>query len=153
MFYSQMGYEEVRRWTRGRDIFAHDIILVPVHIHNHWTIAIIDLRVKHIKYMDSLGGENNECLDTLLDYLAQELKDKKNRQLDVYERRRYNDQNLPKQENGSDCGVFTLKFADFVARDAEINFTQGDMPFFRERIMLEILQSTILPSGCDGSSR
>ncbi|XP_037915147.1 sentrin-specific protease 1-like [Hermetia illucens] len=45
------GYNAVRRWTRNVDIFAYDIILVPVHVNNvHWCMAIINLNNKTIKY-------------------------------------------------------------------------------------------------------
>lgn len=145
--YIEMGYSAVRRWTRRDDIFAHDILLVPVHLGMHWCMAIVDLRVKQIKYMDSMGGRNDECLGTLLDYLAQELEDKKKSQLNFDEWQLSNIQNLPQQQNGSDCGMFALKYADYGAQDAEINFSQSDMPYFRRRMMFEILQSAILPTG------
>ncbi|XP_018497652.1 sentrin-specific protease 1-like [Galendromus occidentalis] len=145
--YIEMGYSAVRRWTRRDDIFAHDILLVPVHLGMHWCMAIVDLRVKQIKYMDSMGGRNDACLATLLEYLSQEMSDKKNSQLDAGQWLLTNIQNLPQQQNGSDCGMFALKYADFAAKDAEINFTQNDMPYFRRRMMFEILRSSILPSG------
>ena len=67
----QMGYHEVRRWTRGVDIFSYDMLLVPVHKNSHWTRVIVDLRVKQISNMDSMGGRNDERLALLLQYLAQ----------------------------------------------------------------------------------
>ena len=36
----QAGYAGVRRWTRRVDIFAHDIVLVPVHLGQHWCFAV-----------------------------------------------------------------------------------------------------------------
>ena len=143
----EMGYGSVRRWTRRDDIFAHDILLVPVHLGMHWCMAIIDLRRKQIKYMDSMGGRNDECLATLLEYLSQEMLDKRKCQLNTDEWNLTNIRNLPQQQNGSDCGMFALKYADYGAQDAEINFSQSDMPYFRRRMMFEILQSAILPTG------
>lgn len=32
-------------------------------------------------------------------------------------------QEIPQQNNGSDCGVFVCKFADFISRDKPIIFT------------------------------
>ena len=69
---------------------------------------------------------------------------------------------IPKQLNGCDCGVFMLKYADWVvrfpalvaclaswlpddagsapqARNAALRFTQADMPYFRKRIIAEIV--------------
>ncbi len=70
-------------------------------------------------------------------------------------------QEIPKQLNGSDCGVFACKFADFASRDARITFTQvssarrllwleyrsdvqQNMPYFRERMVVEIMEKRLL---------
>ena len=79
----QRGYDEVCRWTRRDDIFSYDILLVPVHEDSHWTLAIVDFRVKRIKYFDSIGGRNDHCLTMLLNYLAQESEDEKGKQLNL----------------------------------------------------------------------
>ena len=49
----------------------------------------------------------------------------------------------PQQRNSSDCGMFALKYADYAAQDAEANFTLADMPYFRRRTMIEIIESAI----------
>jgi len=33
-------------------------------------------------------------------------------------------QDIPQQMNGSDCGMFACKFAEYVTRDARITFSQ-----------------------------
>jgi len=39
-------------------------------------------------------------------------------------------QDIPQQMNGSDCGMFACKFAEYVTRDARITFSQvSDVPF------------------------
>jgi hypothetical protein len=38
---------------------------------------------------------------------------------------------MPRQTNSVDCGVFVLAFADYLARDAELTFTQMDINSFR----------------------
>lgn len=50
---------------------------------------------------------------------------------------------MPQQTNGYDCGVFVLKYADYIARDAELDFTQSDMPHFRKIIMLDLLRKRV----------
>ena len=129
LWYSR-SYEDVRRWTRSVDIFAFDILLVPVHSHEHWTMMVVDVRSKLIHYMDSMSGAEEGHMRTLLNYLAEEHKDKKKRDLGVHKWRTINVEGLPKQQNGSDCGVFALKFAAFAAQGLEIDFTQREMPHF-----------------------
>lgn len=43
----------------------------------HWCLSMIDFRSRKIKYLDSMGGRNQGCLDALLQYLRDEHKDKK----------------------------------------------------------------------------
>lgn len=33
-------------------------------------------------------------------------------------------QDIPQQMNGSDCGMFACKFAEYITREADINFSQ-----------------------------
>ena len=51
---------------------------------------------------------------------------------------------LENKNNGSDCGVFTCKFADFVSRQTPFVFAQGDIPYFRKRLAYEILTKQLL---------
>ena len=70
--------------------------------------------------------------------------------------------NIPQQMNGSDCGMFTCKvrfghfkvkfeilivfqqFAEYISRDAAITFNQKDIPYFRKRMIWEIVQDTLV---------
>ncbi|NXY27038.1 SENP2 protease, partial [Atrichornis clamosus] len=56
----------VKRWTKDVDIFKHDIILVPIHLRNHWTLLAVDLRKKTIKYFDSFGQNGDHICKTVL---------------------------------------------------------------------------------------
>ena len=51
---------------------------------------------------------------------------------------------IPQQMNGSDCGMFTCKFAEYLSRRARISFTQQNMPYFRNRMIYEIVKNTLL---------
>ena len=52
---------------------------------------------------------------------------------------------LAAQMNGSDCGVFTTRTADYLSRDAVLDFTQADMAYFRRRMVIELLDTQLLP--------
>ena len=97
-------------------------------------------------YYDSMGGKNNNCLRALLKYLEDEHLDKKKSPLDPpasqWDAQLVKD--IPQQMNGSDCGMFTCKFAEYLSRNAAITFTQADMPYFRKRIIWEIVKNTLL---------
>ena len=53
--------------------------------------------------------------------------------------------NTPQQSNGSDCGVFMTRTADYLARDARLDFTQEDIEYFRRRMVYEIMSTSLLP--------
>ncbi|RMC02265.1 hypothetical protein DUI87_21432 [Hirundo rustica rustica] len=93
-FYSKLSstsHKGVKKWTKGVDIFEHDIILVPIHLRTHWTLL-----------------------------------------------------EIPQQNNGNDCGVFVCKFADFISRDKPIIFTPEHMPYFRRKMVWEIIHQQLL---------
>jgi len=146
-FYSNIrdkGYSSVKRWTKKVDIFAHDIVLVPVHLGMHWCLATIDIKQKSINYYDSMGGNNNQCVELLLKYIKEEHMDKKKTDLDTSDWKVEIHKKIPQQMNGSDCGMFTCKFAEYISRRAKITFTQSDMPYFRRRMVYEIVENKLL---------
>jgi Ulp1 family protease len=51
---------------------------------------------------------------------------------------------VPQQSNGSDCGVFSCMFADYISEDLSLQFSQADMPHFRQRLALQILRKQAL---------
>ncbi|XP_032081853.1 sentrin-specific protease 2 [Thamnophis elegans] len=143
---SSMGYNAVKRWTKEVDLFQHDIILVPIHIRLHWALVVIDLRRKTIKYFDSMGQNGIRICRRLLQYLQEESKAKKNQDINVssWTLHSMKPHEIPQQLNGSDCGMFTCKFADFVSRDKPIAFTQFHMPYYRKKMAWEILHQRLL---------
>ncbi|XP_039612283.1 sentrin-specific protease 2 isoform X1 [Polypterus senegalus] len=140
------GYQAVRRWTKGMDIFEKDVIFVPLHLGVHWCLAVVDFRVKEVKYYDSTYRRNDDICWILLHYLKEEYKFKKKEDLHIYKWTVTSAKpgEVPQQMNGSDCGVFACKYADYIARDKPINFTQKNMPYFRRRMVWEILNQKLL---------
>ncbi|KAK7061142.1 SUMO1 sentrin specific peptidase 1 [Halocaridina rubra] len=140
----KMGYSSVRRWTKKVDIFSHDLLLVPVHLGMHWCLATIDFRTKHIRYYDSMLGDNEKCLEALVKYLESEHQDKKQSSYDTSGWTLDNVKNIPQQMNGSDCGMFACKFSEYLSRDAKITFDQQHMPYFRQRMIYEIVSAKLM---------
>lgn len=143
----ESGYNSIRRWTRKVDIFTFDYLLVPVHLGNHWCLAFVDLTDRIISYYDSLGGGPNGCCDTLLEYLRYESNDKKKQDLDDENWRlldQYHTEGIPRQQNCSDCGVFACTYAEYLTRQAKLNFSQEHMPYFRKKMIYELVTKRIL---------
>ncbi|XP_074447100.1 sentrin-specific protease 2-like isoform X2 [Larus michahellis] len=150
LFYEKLasgGYRTVRRLTRCVDVFQKDIIFVPINLSLHWALAVIDMRKKTVKYFDSWGQEGGDKIcETLLKYLQEESREKRHVKLSVSEWTVHSMEphEIPQQSNGSDCGVFTCKYADYISREKPMTFTQIHMPYFRERMVWEILHQELL---------
>ncbi|XP_069979554.1 sentrin-specific protease 1 isoform X3 [Penaeus vannamei] len=138
------GYSTVRRWTKKVDVFSMDLLLVPVHLGMHWCLATMDFRSKSIRYYDSMLGDNERCLEALKKYLESEHEDKKKAKYDTGDWTLENMKDIPQQMNGSDCGMFACKFAEYLSRDVAITFDQQHMPYFRRRMIYEIVRATLL---------
>uniref|UniRef100_A0A803XK66 Ubiquitin-like protease family profile domain-containing protein n=1 Tax=Meleagris gallopavo TaxID=9103 RepID=A0A803XK66_MELGA len=129
------GYRAVKRWTRNVNLFKQHIILVPIHLRSHWTLV-----VSHAGFLffliEELSGQ----------YLQEESWEKRKVKLSLSEWTLHSmkPHEIPQQSNGSDCGVFMCKYADYVCRDKPITFTERDMPYFRKRMVWEIIHQQLL---------
>ena len=45
---------------------------------------------------------------------------------------------IPYQDNGNDCGVFALAFAQHLAARMPIAFTSSDIPYYQSKIVIDI---------------
>ncbi|KAJ8677928.1 hypothetical protein QAD02_013715 [Eretmocerus hayati] len=138
------GHTSLKRWTRKIDIFSKDIVVIPIHLGVHWCMSIIDFRYKSIQYYDSMGSPNNKCLCLLKQYIHEESIDKKKKPYSFQDWNFECVQNIPRQTNGSDCGVFSCMFAEYICSNRELNFSQDNMPYFRNKMIYEILTAKLL---------
>ncbi|KAM4541731.1 sentrin-specific protease 2 isoform 1-T1 [Odontesthes bonariensis] len=140
------GHVAVKRWTKAVDLFLFDLILVPLHLGVHWAMAVIDFKSKTVKSYDSMGQRHDDICSLLLLYLKEEHKVKKGRELDgaKWTVGSLKAGEIPQQKNGSDCGVFACKYADYIAKGRPLSFKQCHMPYFRKVMMWEILNQKLL---------
>ncbi|XP_059148626.1 sentrin-specific protease 1-like isoform X2 [Physella acuta] len=138
------GHQAVKRWTKKVDIFDMKHIIIPVHLGMHWCLCMVNIKEKSITYYDSMGGKNNSCLKAVFNYLKDERIAKNQTPLVEKEWKAQHAENNPHQMNGGDCGMFMCKYAEYITRDKPITFTQEDMPYFRKRMVYEILTQKLL---------
>lgn len=138
------GYSGVKRWTAKIDLLSCELIVIPIHLGIHWCVSVINLKKKTKKYFDSMGSPNEHCLQSLKEYFKQEHFDKKKRFLDLSNWKFENVQNIPKQNNDSDCGVFSCMYAEFLCAKRELNFSQNNMQYFRKKIIYETITGQLL---------
>ncbi|ODN80465.1 hypothetical protein L202_02705 [Cryptococcus amylolentus CBS 6039] len=146
---SEQGYAggKLKRWTKKVDIFALDTLVFPINQGNmHWTACAINFARKRIEYYDSMGDHGNarkSVFSDVRDYLDQEYADKKGGKMDWTGWTDQFNKNTPQQNNGSDCGVFSLQTLEMVVRGRDVvtqgfEFTCQNMPFLRRLMVYEI---------------
>eukprot|EP00128_Syssomonas_multiformis_P015255 Colp12_sorted_trinity150504_noHs@5904 len=148
-FYSTLrdnGYDKVRRWTKKTDIFSYDYVIVPIHMGSHWTLVRINFVEQRFEYYDSYFDRNVKCLQILRNYIQRESLDKKKVEYDLtgWTDHYPGEDELPRQHNTSDCGVFACQFAECVACDRKIRFTEDNMQDFRSLMAYEIMTAKLL---------
>ncbi|KAI6184773.1 hypothetical protein M3Y97_00632300 [Aphelenchoides bicaudatus] len=150
-FYSTLctrGFNGVKRWTKGVDIFAYDLLLFPIHSVDHWSLVAIDLKKDAYAYFDSMKFvDDREAIDTgkrhikkIFDYMKDESQDKRCVKY-VRKHSKASTFNDPVQKNETDCGVFVCCFAENLARGKEFgdfDFEQIDMLRLRRQICYEL---------------
>ncbi|ODV95592.1 hypothetical protein PACTADRAFT_22728, partial [Pachysolen tannophilus NRRL Y-2460] len=152
---SEKGYQSVARWAKRKkvEVTKLDYIFVPINTMNsHWSLAVINNKEKKFQYYNSLsyfGSEDDslKILEKLSSYMSNEHKRLNNGYSDVDYAKDYTFYPLikcPQQQNGSDCGVFTCTFVEYLSRDMGLNFSQSDMPNLRRRMCYEILSEALI---------
>lgn len=146
-------YDEVRRWTiptrlklagqASSCILDCDKIILPVHQGIHWTAAVIDLARKEVAYYDSMGGEDDDVIDSLLQYIKDEAKNKRQQDWDVSEWRKRYPKDIPRQRNGCDCGVFTIMYADYFGMNKPWDFAQEHMDDIRINVVYDLIRQRV----------
>jgi sentrin-specific protease 1 len=147
------GYEKVASWTRGVDLFDHDLVLIPVHVLcDHWCLVVINVQRMRIDYYDSLySAEHCIDLDLLKHYLCREYVDKKaplrtangkqQQEMEECQWLTYEPRNTaPQQRNGSDCGVFVCQLARAFAQGRSFRSVKAsDMLYYRDKMLCELM--------------
>lgn len=138
------NYDNVRKWSRRFKIFHKDKIFCPVNVnYQHWSLLVIYIQEKKIIFYDSAGVNGKKYLEGALQYLVDEA-DKINYYFDKNDWTliSYAD-GLPSQENGYDCGVYIMMYADFITDNLPLVFSQEHIDLFRKKICLNILNGSL----------
>lgn len=147
-------YAAVRRWTlplRTRTaecVLSRDLLLVPINDANrHWCLVAIWPHRGRMEFYDSmrdaaLGARVLSCLEQwfLADCADKGVALRYSRLQKVCIRGL-----LPRQSDGSSCGIFTCTFAELLARGAALPFafSQRDTAQLRRGIAVDIMRQQV----------
>ncbi|XP_044584806.1 uncharacterized protein LOC123265215 [Cotesia glomerata] len=139
-------YIRLNKWTKNVDIFSKKLMFIPLHLEVHWSLAVINFDAETITYYDSMNGNNEECLQIILEYLKYEHLNKKKIPLNTSNWKKIHAKNIPQQDNGDDCGVFACSYAELLSRNEELNFSSKKIVDKRFAMMEEITTGQLYPS-------
>ncbi len=151
-FYSKLffdgkyRYKEIFRWTKKIDIFALDMMIIPINQYNlHWFLAVINFKMRRMEIYDSNGSVHLDVIEFLFRYIQDEHLDKKGSVLDISSWSREPEfvrgQRMPRQTNGYDCGVFLCMYGAYRSINRPFDFTERDMRRIREWMMRVICET------------
>lgn len=92
------------------------------------TLIVVCIESKEIRFFDSMSGDGLSYMPIVLQFLVA-----------------MSDQ-IPKQNNTDDCGVFVCTYAEFISRGKtanEFSLKSTDMSIYRKLIAYEILTSEL----------
>ena len=130
----------VLKWFH-EDLTGMEMLLVPIHKANHWSLVVIDIRKAVLYYYDSIQGNRRRSnaprvMKKFVEHYSRMKGKSLNLKVKIID-------NAPLQENGYDCGVFVCQNAEKIARDALVSTRQEDIPGARVRMMKEIFFGTL----------
>ncbi|KAI0223837.1 hypothetical protein L0F63_002271 [Massospora cicadina] len=145
------GYAKVARQAKKKQIFSKDVLLVPIHLGNHWTLVTIDFRHKLISYFDSLLGDPAQIIKLIVQFLNEASQDILKVPFNMDAWRIDVPKFIPAQSNSFDCGMFCIMFCKSVASPfyppevpATFPFGQADMRKLRLLISYEVITGKLL---------
>ena len=130
--------------------------LIPAHLNtNHWALTVMDVHEMRLHYFDSFSpGSTNHQFTIDIFFMFHELCTKSgNNPLAIKFISFENNpkticrNDLPRQQNAIDCGIFMLMFAlDIIDQNnlnAEMHITQSGIKEARKRIYTQLMTSRL----------
>jgi sentrin-specific protease 1 len=131
------------KWIKKiEDVFEVDLVIVPYNVcQSHWALVVGNFRLKRFEYYDSLGTTLHEArrhIEVVKRMFTLEAASRK-KPFDFSSNNYIATlQEIAEQKNGYDCGAFICTYADCLAQDLELDFTQANMPSFRLKMVRDI---------------
>ena len=145
----RIGYQNARQFTKRVDIFSYDLVFIPINYTQpeHWALVAVNMGKRTVTYYDSLLNQSRgSCVGVVNSFLAEEYCQRKGGKL-PFQFRSLWPETTPQQENGFDCGMYVLRFAEQLSRNCpSFNIPQHEMPLYRQLIVWEIVTNQLYSS-------
>ncbi|KAK3933235.1 Sentrin-specific protease 1 [Frankliniella fusca] len=118
------------------DFGTYDNVIVPFCNNDHWSLVFVDVNKKKITAYDSLKRKHHGVLELLKRYFEE---------VGSWSTGHAEAEDIPRQSNAYDCGVFICMYAKCLAQGENMKFSQEVMPHLRCVLAYEVLTSKLLP--------
>ena len=109
-------HKRVKRWTKNFQLFDKNLVLIPICEYSHWFMVVLVRpggEQPCMMLLDSLSGDNTRAVDIVKKYLEIEGREEVGEKvLTNLKKLKVVRPNIPLQNNGFDCGVFLLHYAE-----------------------------------------
>ena len=123
------------------DLEDQDLILIPIHKREHWSLVTFKVKEKVLSYHDSILGtrKTSNALKIIERFLTRYFKSKG---IEVVIKKRV-EEKAALQRNSYDCGVFVCENAEILSRQDVARPRQEDMQNIRNRMIKELIQDSL----------
>ena len=113
-----------------------DLILIPVHNSNHWSLVALDRRMRTLIMYDSLRTGSMFILQQVRGLLSK---------ISLMDQDYVTEMaiQIPIQKNSYDCGMFVCMYGRSLIFQTGFPFTQSDMPALRQLVIYELIKSRL----------
>jgi Ulp1 family protease len=141
----EYNYNNIKKWSDKFNIFNMDKIFFPININNsHWSLTIVFIMLKKIIYFDSLHGNGEIYVNSLMQWIIDEFYNKYKKIINKEDWKLIcKNTTCPKQGNDNDCGVFTILCANYNSDNLELTYNQDQMNDFRIRLAINIIHGNL----------
>jgi hypothetical protein len=151
---AELEFDALQAMHEDAAIFNYTRIYIPVQRPGHWSLLEIDNSTRTITYIDSLYRGGDEYIGVLETYLHKLEVVRTRTQADSWNRRTTtfgaaqcrSSVQVPRQNNGNDCGVYLCSIADLLEREQDIRQINPTLiPQARQQLYLSMIHSVALP--------
>ena len=143
----------IRNWTKRVNIFNKDFVVIPVCTGSHWILLIV--KMNHgagisMMILDSANRSSQKSSLTLErriksylndEWVAQTKHQLKSQSTISFEEVSYT--NVPQQPNGTDCGVYVMKFFTEFLNNLPLNQWPKWTPRFSHNAIMQLRTNTM----------
>lgn len=137
-------------YVKEQNLLDWDFLYIPINLRGvHWVMVGVDLRICAIWGIDPLPTKEDSLADEMyiiarfFDDLAKIRRKAGQEPVSILSWRRAMMEKVPTQQDGYNCGVYVLMFAELMSRPTYLVIDHATLPDMRKRIAVDLVTKKI----------